>query len=748
MSRQNPQLLDEVTEVVCTLASLISGTLPAEIPPLPALYRHFEIEPESSNSKKMSEVTTALSKRVADCLLSTDTQGVSLQDIANRLVVLHHADGREVTKPLRLILVIIDCLGTQRRSATKSPLRSQDDWKTALSLARDRERIVPIAPDPLNETHRDRYRSVGTSARALREAGFSVDLVGTQAQISSGTEAQIATRLRDDMRQLGGLRYVHGLFGVFSRAGLFDEDAGRYSLIRSPGGVGTGYTKQPRRPFGYLLNLAASNCLEEDSSLSSEELRALAEKLEALARHWTVLYNVEPYSQFEQMFVSGNDLLDYLSELVIYDGIFPFPQASPRTMAPTILELLGSEDTDAALGFSIDEAAELADWVLSAGSPHELEIVQFKTLASAIPNVPEDRLLGIMRVLSQPADRVNSGYSAPHLLSKVTFPRKPIIALRNSPSNDQIQNRAFDLYEKKGGQEGDDLADWLSAERELSFAPSDRFTILNRTWAAPGFLQALIEAIAEHDRSIYQRVGRSLEQLVREIFGSLGAPVASGNYRSRVMNTRGDCDAAIEGDEVIILVESKKEDLSTRAREGSTLDIAIELADSLIKAQLQLARQELILRTHGELVVSGHRIPWNSRRIERVAICLSDHGALHSRTITMSILQSFAGASFGAPGNLDKAQENRLNRLNKNCRSLGEVERQLGTLARGESIPFFNSWFLPLSFVRHLCAISTNVAELVRNLRPLRNMVTGRHDVFADHASLMKLLEKKARARL
>ncbi|HXT86957.1 MAG TPA: DUF2934 domain-containing protein [Verrucomicrobiae bacterium] len=35
------------------------------------------------------------------------------------------------------------------------------------------------------------------------------------------------------------------------------------------------------------------------------------------------------------------------------------------------------------------------------------------------------------------------------------------------PTRDQIAQRAYELYQQRGGQHGRDLEDWLTAEREL-----------------------------------------------------------------------------------------------------------------------------------------------------------------------------------------------------------------------------------------------------------------------------------------
>lgn len=47
-------------------------------------------------------------------------------------------------------------------------------------------------------------------------------------------------------------------------------------------------------------------------------------------------------------------------------------------------------------------------------------------------------------------------------------PRKRTVAPRNgSPKDDVIRARAYELFERRGGEPGHELDDWLEAEREL-----------------------------------------------------------------------------------------------------------------------------------------------------------------------------------------------------------------------------------------------------------------------------------------
>lgn len=37
----------------------------------------------------------------------------------------------------------------------------------------------------------------------------------------------------------------------------------------------------------------------------------------------------------------------------------------------------------------------------------------------------------------------------------------------NQPREDKVRQRAYDIYQARGGREGDEVSDWLAAEREF-----------------------------------------------------------------------------------------------------------------------------------------------------------------------------------------------------------------------------------------------------------------------------------------
>lgn len=44
--------------------------------------------------------------------------------------------------------------------------------------------------------------------------------------------------------------------------------------------------------------------------------------------------------------------------------------------------------------------------------------------------------------------------------------------MANKPSREEIEVRAYEIYLERGGQDGNELDDWLAAERELTDRPS------------------------------------------------------------------------------------------------------------------------------------------------------------------------------------------------------------------------------------------------------------------------------------
>jgi hypothetical protein len=61
-------------------------------------------------------------------------------------------------------------------------------------------------------------------------------------------------------------------------------------------------------------------------------------------------------------------------------------------------------------------------------------------------------------------DRPSGGQEQAGLTTPST---EPTSAPQSGPTTEQIAQRAYEIYQSRGGTEGQDIEDWLQAEREL-----------------------------------------------------------------------------------------------------------------------------------------------------------------------------------------------------------------------------------------------------------------------------------------
>lgn len=694
------------------------GSLPQRLPDLEELYIYYNICKAAPHSMSTREVLGHLEQQMANLVSTDDSDAESIEDFIDVLIAQSEVDECDLTAALLQITVVRNSLQSHR---VVSPELHPDRWRHCLSLVQDHLRISPTTDFVI----RDRPRAVGRAVRMLRKRGVPATLLGKRGYLDEHANQIYCARIGELARRIGGLRYADLLFSSLQKLGAFDQESARYSIGRNPKGI-LGGAAASSLPVGYLLNIAARHFQDlPQANIKKDELTDLWREINELCTYRCALLDLEPYSIFESLNKTGDDLLQYLRELVLFDGLFAFPQCPPGDVRDKILVLLKQETSlaESKLGFSIDQAAEFIDYFVNVPSHSRSYAFELTNLAKRFANWPPRTIAALVGTFAMPAETTNHGYEQPTHLSKATFPlKKPLVQLR-------VRKDIFSNAPRTLLAETIDIAPALAA-----VMPDDTVIYVpNQFWSAAGCVDALIERLRTVDKGIPERVGMAMEIHIRETLTRAGATAIGGKYRSSEDSKEYDCDGLIQSNEHIILIESKKRDFSRDAREGSELDIAVDLADSMIKGQLQLARQELELRVRGDIVLSGNRVPLNSRAVERVVVSLADHGALHSRIVTMDVLRVFASGTFSAKGNLTNAQSDKLKRLNVYCAELGRVESLIATHCAKDHRPFYNCWFLPLQFIEQLAAQSSSTETFVKSLRTIKATVNGQMDVFREH---------------
>jgi Holliday junction resolvase-like predicted endonuclease len=103
-------------------------------------------------------------------------------------------------------------------------------------------------------------------------------------------------------------------------------------------------------------------------------------------------------------------------------------------------------------------------------------------------------------------------------------------------------------------------------------------------------------------KGLDDKVGLAVERFLEAEFASHGVPIGRGDYNAE--GEHGECDLVIEASETVIFSEVKKKALTRQAKAGSDVYLLLDLAGSLLAAQVQAGWHEVRLRRHGHLDLS------------------------------------------------------------------------------------------------------------------------------------------------
>jgi hypothetical protein len=207
-----------------------------------------------------------------------------------------------------------------------------------------------------------------------------------------------------------------------------------------------------------------------------------------------------------------------------------------------------------------------------------------------------------------------------------------------------------------------------------------------------------------------------------------------------------ECDLAIETDAAIILLELKKKSLTAKSYAGHTLHAILDLCFSALQSQEQLGRHELALRENGRIeFLNGTVIEWRDRRIERVSVSLFDWGGTQDSALLRQVGAILTGATVTATEmtakqakDLEVAQETLLELQVQRERliQLGvDVRQQIGSW-----------WFLSVPQLLFALHGISGAAAFYQEILPLRAMITGTMDFYADLSHLRALRKRNASA--
>lgn len=432
----------------------------------------------------------------------------------------------------------------------------------------------------------------------------------------------------------------------------------------------------PTFPLGYVYQLAAKavseNIFTGTPSLSHEDYWQLLIDICCIQR-------IEPYNQFEINMPQSNRLLRLAASLGRFQFEFVLPQLDEREVAPTLEAAFAWIDSsiEKKLGWSLKDATRFFKaYRKGLGNGHGAISVPKAGLRANIGVIPDDRFNALWEVFVHSPGSVNPHFSRPFDATKVNAHLKPLIAL-----------------------------------------DADRAVVCFRGVSAAAWYEAIATALRKTAMvsDTDARIGKAFEPFVQAKLTGFGS-VHHGIFETK--EAAGDIDAALETDTHILLFELKKKALTGLALGGDTVTVLVDLIQSVVKAQSQLAKIEYVLRKDGGIdLEGGGRLELKGRDIKRVVLSWHDYGVFHDHGFLMNFLSQIMPQKL-IP--IDEIKKDAVEKVNAALRDLEHWEGKLGTLRGGaKPMRFGNAFFYSvghlLSMIRHCKTPSDLVKHITFN---------------------------------
>ena len=496
--------------------------------------------------------------------------------------------------------------------------------------------------------------------------------------------------LTKKIKKIGGARFIEGILSQLKYVKEFD----RY-IIPKQGNQLMLQDIQLEKPYNYLINLGF-RYVKEEGAIYPRINKDFQEIIHVATTMCFVLYPVQPYSIWEDIFHRDRTPIQFFKDLILKESIFNLPQTSSsytKEVCHYIINRLSESINSTSLPFSLTDYLQVLDFVLFHAQYNKF--VSFFRYEMRL-NIKKESLDKIFDVISQDCDSLNIEYLNPLDSKQITYWIKPLIKCR-------------------GG----------------------KFAIIPKTIGSWGFYEALMIALRPLCKNIDSTVGSIIENFIKYKLDEHNISSSWGKYMAS--QGEGECDIVIESTSGIVLIESKKKSLTRKSKSGEEFQIIIDLSNSILDSQLQCMRTESILKSEGYIDLNGgkisSRLNWNQRTIENVTLTFTNFGAIQDREMTKQILYELCKYYFTVSFDNTELDKKMLNDITKKFDKLKEKQNQLIKYytSSGDNHPFFNSWFLNLEQLMFVINLSNSNDDFYERLKVWKYVTCGCLDFYLEY---------------
>ncbi|WP_458626481.1 hypothetical protein [Winogradskyella sp. PC D3.3] len=582
---------------------------------------------------------------------------------------------------------------------------NKKQWKEAIINSKNYNHFSPNTHTILfNDIRKDYPKDydIALSIKKLIKKGCKIDIENSQIRINSGLE-KVVEELDNKIKQYGGINLSKSLFNFLKVNGKYSTRFNRYFITREASGIS--FDQSPQIPFGYLLNLSLKYPVENKNTKKAQQ--KLNEIIDLSITITNGVYGVQHYSHWEYYFKTGETIIEFSTEISLWDSIFSIPQSKPKTALFITNELFSFIDNTefiSYLNFSKESLFSVIEVINNISENNNgPTIIYLSVVYKELKSIEKNVILEILNFLSH-QKTVNEEYILPSDYTKIDFFLKPLVKLGNT-----------------------------------------KFLIMDNSWCSPNYFETLVSSLRQKIKNLDSKLGIELEVLLQKELNNKNIKYSTGEYR--IDGIDGECDLLIESSKSIVLIEFKKKVLTRKSKSGVDINILLDLSESLLSAQIQAGRTEIFLREKDEIELKSRDgkkkiINLNNRQIERVALTQLEFGGFQDRNIVNQFLKSLLTHSFGTYSE-EQYIIKKFDKLNQMQKIWIEQYDKLIKLDEHFSrFPFFNCWFLSLPQLLEIINISTDNDSFYEIFRKTKHVTLNTLDWYREFDIATKMNEQ------
>lgn len=555
-----------------------------------------------------------------------------------------------------------------------SPFSNIQDWEKAVVNAKNYNAFSLNTFSTKIENLRKDYTKdfdIATSIKKLVDKGCKIQINHSNFHIIDGFE-EVINELDDKIKTIGGFVLAQSLFNHLNHCKKYSSRFERYFITRSASGIS--FDQRPQIPYGFLLNLSLKH-LHEKTTIKNHQKQL--DEIVDLAIIISNSFGVQQYNFWEFHFQSGETIIQFYTDIVLWDTMFTIPQCRPSSaldICDNLFSYISDSDFQSAVGFKRSDFISVASEVNKlAMNIHSPTIVYQSSICKALKQIDTTKIQIILDLLSHQSE-VNKKYNLPSDYTSIDFWKKPLIKL----------------------------------------GPT-KFILMNKSWCAPNYFEAITSSLRtkfkSFKRDLDSELGEQLEIYLQHKLTTKGITITGGDYD--VDGLHGECDLLIESEKAIILIEFKKKVLTGKAKSGIDIDLLIDLSKSVVDAQIQAGRTEIILREKGSITLTEKKgntqtINLNDRKIERVALTQLEFGGFHDRSIFKHLLTALLTHSYQTYSTDPKTLEKFVELKEKQTKWVEQYNKLCLIDKNYSKHAFFDCWFVSLPQLLEIINLSTS----------------------------------------